>query len=154
MNHGQLFILFLLMTWKIRDGSTQAPWTFKCPCKCDLDGFGRKRVTCSGGRLNDVPVRDMDTKTQVSFSVDDLSKYQKVPTLPKYQSIKKYQLFQVLVIMGSTQEPNDLTIGRIFQDFDLLEEVTIRHSQVPAIGDSTFWPGRKNSSDRFESQQD
>lgn len=67
MNHGQLLILFLLTTWKIRFGSTQGSWTFKCPCKCDLDGFGRKRVTCSGGRLRDIPVRDMDTKTQVRF---------------------------------------------------------------------------------------
>lgn len=44
---------------------------------------------------------------------------------------------------GSAAKPLNLTLGRIFQNFDLLEEVSITFSQIPAIGDSSFWPGKK-----------
>lgn len=50
---------------------------------------------------------------------------------------------KVLIVMGSAANPLHLTLGRIFQDFDLLEEVSITYSSIPAIGDSSFWPGKK-----------
>ena len=50
---------------------------------------------------------------------------------------------QVLIISGSPSKPLNLTLGRIFQNFDQLEEVSITLSQVPAIGDSSFWPGKR-----------
>lgn len=65
MNFLQL--LFLLMLTRIHKNFVHGSWTFKCPCLCDFDDIGRKRVTCTGGRLKHVPVRDMDTKTQVSI---------------------------------------------------------------------------------------
>jgi Leucine-rich repeat (LRR) protein len=30
----------------------------------------------------------------------------------------------------------------MFLDFDTLQEIYITHSNLPAIGDSTFWPGK------------
>lgn len=129
MNFGQL--VFVLMLIKLRSGSVVSTWTFKCPCECDFDDVGRKRVTCTGGSLRDVPIRDIDTKTQVSqINV-------------KMGNIIDLFFLQVLIITGSLQKPNDLAIGRIFLEFELLEEIIIRHSQVPLIGDSTFWPGKK-----------
>ena len=94
-------------------GSTLSNWTFRCPCVCDFDDFTRKRVLCSNSKITSIPTPLMDKNTQV------------------------------LVVSGTAEQPLDLTIGRIFQDFDILEEVTISHASVPAIGDSSFWPGKR-----------
>ena len=37
---------------------------------------------------------------------------------------------------------NHITLGRIFLELHDLEEVHITYSKLPAIGDSSFWPGR------------
>lgn len=47
------------------------------------------------------------------------------------------------MISGTSSSPLNLTLGRLFQDFDWLEEVIINYSGIPAIGDSSFWPGKK-----------
>lgn len=49
---------------------------------------------------------------------------------------------RVLLVTAPVDNPNRLTIGRIFQEFFELEEVRITHSMLPAIGDSSFWPGK------------
>lgn len=69
MDFGQLLLLLLFAGF--HKAFVHGTWTFKCPCHCDFDDVGRKRVTCTGGRLKDVPIRDMDTKTQVTL--DNLS---------------------------------------------------------------------------------
>ena len=51
--------------------------------------------------------------------------------------------WQVITVSGTVGEPNEITIGRIFLDLAELEEISITHSNVPAIGDSSFWPGTK-----------
>ncbi|GFS39269.1 hypothetical protein NPIL_399241 [Nephila pilipes] len=87
----------------------------KCPqkCTCDFDSEDRKRVTCNRGGLTEIPTLHMD--------VD----------------------IQVLIITAPPNHYNELTIGRIFLDFHELEEVRITYSRLPAIGDSSFWPGKK-----------
>ncbi|GIY16132.1 hypothetical protein CDAR_486861 [Caerostris darwini] len=87
----------------------------KCPqnCVCDFDTEDRKRVTCNRGGLSEIPTLHMD--------VD----------------------IQVLIITAPPNHYNELTIGRIFLDFHELEEVRITYSKLPAIGDSSFWPGKK-----------
>ncbi|RWS30535.1 Leucine-rich repeat-containing protein 15-like protein [Leptotrombidium deliense] len=47
----------------------------------------------------------------------------------------------VITIQAPPNNPNNLTIGRIFLDFLKVEEITIKRSNIPAIGDSSFWPG-------------
>lgn len=86
----------------------------KCPqeCACDVDTQDRKRVTCSRGGMTEIPTLRMDTDTQV------------------------------LTITAPPDRLNRITIGRIFQDFYELEEVRITYSLLPAIGDSSFWPGK------------
>lgn len=86
----------------------------KCPqeCICDVDTEDRKRVTCSRGGMTEIPTLRMDTD------------------------------IQVLTITAPPDRLNRITIGRIFQDFDELEEVRINYSLLPAIGDSSFWPGK------------
>lgn len=49
---------------------------------------------------------------------------------------------QVLTITAPQENPNRITLGRIFLDLHHLEEVHITYSTLPAIGDSSFWPGR------------
>ena len=49
---------------------------------------------------------------------------------------------QVLVFTASPDKPNKITLGRIFLEFQNLQEIHITHSGVPAIGDSSFWPGK------------
>lgn len=96
-----------------------ALWLFmlvsgKCPeqCICDYDGQQRKRVTCGRGGMTEIPTIRMETTTRV------------------------------LVVSAPVNHLNRISIGRIFQDFYELEEVRITHSMLPAIGDSSFWPGK------------
>ncbi|XP_074594354.1 uncharacterized protein LOC141849773 [Brevipalpus obovatus] len=48
---------------------------------------------------------------------------------------------KVLIIDGSKEE-NSLTIGKIFTDLPQLTEIQIIHSKLPAIGASSFYPGK------------
>ncbi|XP_054709428.1 protein artichoke-like [Uloborus diversus] len=86
----------------------------KCPqlCVCDIDSQDKKRVTCNRGGLTQIPTLHMDMD------------------------------IQVLVITAPSDYSNHLTIGRIFLNFHELEEVRITYSRLPAIGDSSFWPGK------------
>lgn len=87
----------------------------KCPqqCTCDFDTEDRKRVTCNRGGLTQIPTLHMDLD------------------------------MKVLLVTAPPDHYNELTIGRIFLDFHELEEVRITYSRLPAIGDSSFWPGKK-----------
>ncbi|XP_022237719.1 leucine-rich repeats and immunoglobulin-like domains protein sma-10 [Limulus polyphemus] len=99
------------------------PWTIfllfiaglcysKCPDICKCDVLKtRKIVTCNHGGMMQIPITEMDRD------------------------------IQVLIVTASRDIPNNLTIGRIFLNFFSLEEIHITHSNVPAIGDSSFWPG-------------
>lgn len=85
-----------------------------CPinCICDVTSTsGKRRVTCSSGSMTEIPTFEMDPGTQV------------------------------MVIEGTAERMNEITIGRIFQSFHSLESITIKYSSLPAIGDSSFWPG-------------
>ncbi|XP_015931133.1 leucine-rich repeat-containing protein 15-like [Parasteatoda tepidariorum] len=86
----------------------------KCPeeCICGADLEDRKRVICNKGGLVEIPTLKMDLD------------------------------IQVLIITAPPHNSNELTIGRIFLDFHDLEEVRITYSKLPAIGDSSFWPGK------------
>ncbi|XP_076350927.1 uncharacterized protein LOC143247175 [Tachypleus tridentatus] len=82
-----------------------------CPDICSCNVIrNRKTVTCNQGGMNLIPTQEMD------------------------KSIK------VLRITASPEVPNNLTVGRIFQKFHVLEEIHITHSNVPAIGEGSFWP--------------
>ncbi|XP_076358397.1 uncharacterized protein LOC143251008 [Tachypleus tridentatus] len=84
----------------------------RCPESCRCERQrGRKTVICDKGGMTKIPTNTMDTDTQI------------------------------IVVSASPNNPNFLTIGRIFLDFTVLEEVYIMHSYVPAIGHSSFWPG-------------
>lgn len=96
-----------------------ALWLFmlvsgRCPeqCICDFDGQHRKRITCGRGGMTEIPTAKMEKASRV------------------------------LVITAPVNNLNRLTIGRIFQEFYELEEVRITYSRLPAIGDSSFWPGK------------
>ena len=45
-------------------------------------------------------------------------------------------------VTAPMNKPNQITLGRIFIDFHDLEEIHIQHSALPAIGESSFWPGK------------
>ncbi|CAB3370850.1 Hypothetical predicted protein [Cloeon dipterum] len=83
----------------------------KCPimCQCNLDVKGRKQTLCDSGHM-----------------MQDLSN-----SLPDDT--------EVLVITAPEGKHNTLTIGPIFQKLKKLEELTISRSQVPAIGEHSFW---------------
>ncbi|CAG2175811.1 unnamed protein product, partial [Oppiella nova] len=81
------------------------------PCECTADDLNRKQVTCSVGNLTAIPVDKMDKS------------------------------IQVLNITAPQSNVNHITLGRIFLDLHQLEEVHITYSNLPAIGDSSFWPG-------------
>ncbi|XP_015926637.1 carboxypeptidase N subunit 2 [Parasteatoda tepidariorum] len=86
----------------------------RCPKQCTCAlKFGRKTVFCSGGGLNYIPVAEMDMNVHE------------------------------LVITSPPDNPNNITVGRIFFKFSNLETVRIIKSGIPAIGDSSFWPGRR-----------
>jgi len=50
---------------------------------------------------------------------------------------------QILMFTAPPSNQNQVTIGRIFLEFEFLQEIYITYSNVPAIGDSSFWPGRR-----------
>ncbi|XP_022252452.1 leucine-rich repeat-containing protein 70-like [Limulus polyphemus] len=82
-----------------------------CPDICRCDVIqDRKTVTCNQGGMNLIPTQEMDKS------------------------------IQVLRVTAPPEVPNNLTVGRIFQKFHFLEEIHITHSNIPAIGDSSFWP--------------
>ena len=86
----------------------------RCPKVCTCSlKSGKKTVYCSSGDMQLIPVSEMDINTHV------------------------------LVVDAPPDASNNITIGRIFLKFNNLEEVRIRNSAVPAIGDSSFWPGRR-----------
>ncbi|XP_054167625.1 insulin-like growth factor-binding protein complex acid labile subunit [Oppia nitens] len=82
------------------------------PCECAADEFNRKRVICSAGGLTGIPVEKMDKE------------------------------IQVLNITAPESNANKIALGRIFLELHQLEEVHITYSNLPAIGDSSFWPGK------------
>lgn len=47
------------------------------------------------------------------------------------------------MISGSPEKPLNLTLGRLFQNFAHIESISITYASIPAIGDSSFWPGVK-----------
>ena len=55
---------------------------------------------------------------------------------------KYCSVWQVLNISAPEDKLNQITLGRIFLELHHLEEVHITYSKLPAIGDSSFWPGR------------
>uniref|UniRef100_T1JDL4 LRRCT domain-containing protein n=1 Tax=Strigamia maritima TaxID=126957 RepID=T1JDL4_STRMM len=83
-----------------------------CPdqCMCDTDRPGRKRVSCIRGGIHG--------------------------TLPLSQIDRD---IQVLVVSAPRDNPNELTLGRVFMKYPQLEEVHITNSRIPAIGENTFW---------------
>ncbi|XP_053626669.1 platelet glycoprotein V [Cherax quadricarinatus] len=84
----------------------------RCPvsCRCKYDTEGRKAVTCDAGSLADpIPIFNMDRDTKV------------------------------LTITSPEDQPNTLTMGPIFSTLSQLEEIHITRSNVPAIGENTFW---------------
>lgn len=87
-----------------------------CPaiCACSLDVSGRRQTICDKGRMSTtIPATSLNPETEV------------------------------LVITAPEGDHNLLTIGPIFQPLKHLEELTISRSQVPAIGEHSFW-GLKN----------
>lgn len=69
-----LFLSHLLLATIIVNTESRIPvkagakWTSRCPCrKCDVDDFGRKRVTCDEGNRYDIPTRLMDTSVEVRY---------------------------------------------------------------------------------------
>ncbi|XP_013789220.1 insulin-like growth factor-binding protein complex acid labile subunit [Limulus polyphemus] len=86
----------------------------KCPLECECQVVAhRKIVTCDEGGMTEIPTNNMDRDTQV------------------------------LTVTSPPDNPNFLTIGRIFLEFPYLEEIHLTNSHVPAIGDSSFWPGKR-----------
>ncbi|XP_023236368.1 TLR4 interactor with leucine rich repeats-like [Centruroides sculpturatus] len=86
----------------------------KCPDDCRCyENLERKYTVCELGGLKQIPTTDMESDTQV------------------------------LIISAPRDKPNYLTIGRIFLKFSDLREIRIVQSNLPAIGDSSFWPGDK-----------
>ncbi|KFM77911.1 Insulin-like growth factor-binding protein complex acid labile subunit, partial [Stegodyphus mimosarum] len=86
----------------------------RCPKSCTCAlKSGKKSVFCSTGGLTLIPVSEMDVNTHE------------------------------LIVTAPPDNPNNITIGRIFLKFTNLETVRITYSSLPAIGDSSFWPGRR-----------
>ncbi|GFY72177.1 toll-like receptor 9 [Trichonephila inaurata madagascariensis] len=86
----------------------------RCPKQCScVLKTGKKVVFCSTGNITLIPVSEMDIN------------------------------IHELTITAPPNSQNNLTIGRIFLKFTNLETVRITRSGVPAIGDSSFWPGRR-----------
>ena len=47
-------------------------WTYQCPCSCDIDDYGRKRIVCDESQENlisGIPSDSMDPKAQVSYTL-------------------------------------------------------------------------------------
>lgn len=83
-----------------------------CPeqCRCSLDEKGRRKVQCEEGGMKDpIPVLKMAYDTEVLF------------------------------ITAHKERTNKLTLGPIFRGLRKLEEIHITWSNIPALGDHTFW---------------
>ncbi|KAG8172828.1 hypothetical protein JTE90_018529 [Oedothorax gibbosus] len=87
----------------------------RCPaqCSCALR-LGRKEVYCARGGLTRLPTPDIDPNTH-----------------------------SLEVVPAAGEPPNNLTLGRIFLKLTSLESIHIENSGIPAIGDASFWPGRR-----------
>lgn len=84
----------------------------KCPKDCFCGmRHGKKTVLCENGGMTSIPILDIEKDVEV------------------------------LIISAPNDNPNNLTLGRIFLEFRHLQKVQITHSYIPAIGDSSFWPG-------------
>ena len=84
----------------------------KCPvrCLCSLDDKGRKKVLCDTGALKDpLPVTEMPPDTEV------------------------------LIVEAPLGMHNSLTLGPIFRGLRNLEILHVTRSNVPAIGEHSFW---------------
>lgn len=87
--------------------------TGRCPAECSCREIdNRKIVTCSAGGMTSIPTTKMDADVQT------------------------------LIVTAPHEKPNNLSIGRIFLHMYQLEDLSITYSSIPAIGDSSFWPGR------------
>ncbi|XP_053211654.1 carboxypeptidase N subunit 2-like isoform X2 [Panonychus citri] len=80
-------------------------------CVCDMDETKRKRVICESGKLTRIPTNLIDPSTKI------------------------------LIVDGKPDQENSLNLGKIFNGLTELEEIKISHSRLPAIGESSFWPG-------------
>ncbi|XP_065306061.1 leucine-rich repeat-containing protein 15-like [Dermacentor albipictus] len=97
-----------------RTAESRAEGFVRCPTLCVCQAVNRgKRITCDLGGMHSIPTQHMDKD------------------------------IRVLQITAPPEHPNELIIGRIFLQFTALEEVRITRSNVPAIGDSSFWPGKR-----------
>lgn len=47
----------------------------------------------------------------------------------------------MIIFSAPADKPNDVSLGHLFVRLPLLQEISITHSSLPAIGDSSFWPG-------------
>lgn len=85
--------------------------TAKCPnrCRCDRNNDRQKRIVCNEGGMLSIPISQMD--------ID----------------------IRVLNIGKGDGRPNDLNIGRIFTGFKYLEELRVTDSNIPAIGERSFY---------------
>lgn len=94
--------------------SGQPSGDHKCPdeCRCTLDDHGRSVTACSGegGGLSDlIPVVEMATETEI------------------------------LIISGSENLPNNLSLGPIFKGLNKLQEIHLIWSGIPSLGEHSFW---------------
>ncbi|CAL8140375.1 unnamed protein product [Orchesella dallaii] len=83
-----------------------------CPeplCECQLDSRGRMEISCENGQMTGIPMERMNPSTEV------------------------------IKIVGPRDKPNNLTIGRLFKQFKRLEELHIVGSNIPNIGENSFW---------------
>jgi Leucine-rich repeat (LRR) protein len=83
-----------------------------CPsmCTCTLDVAGRRQAVCDKGRMTTaIPSINLSSETEV------------------------------LIITAPEGDDNLLTIGPVFNQLGNLEELTVSRSQIPAIGDHSFW---------------
>ena len=83
-----------------------------CPleCVCELDLKGRRKVLCPhGGMSGLIPISEINTNTEV------------------------------LEISAPSNNQNYLIIGPIFQQFKVLEQLSVTDSNIPNIGKQSFW---------------
>ncbi|KAF2348913.1 Leucine-rich repeat [Trinorchestia longiramus] len=83
-----------------------------CPavCRCSVDHHGRSTVTCQQGDMRDViPIFDMADNTKV------------------------------LIVTAPPLNENYLSLGPIFQGLRRLEEIQITWSNIPNLGEHSFW---------------
>ncbi|KAL7636135.1 UNVERIFIED_CONTAM: hypothetical protein RMT77_012892 [Armadillidium vulgare] len=96
----------------------QLEGTTVCPkeCSCSLDEKGHWQVLClSGGLVDPLPVLVMPSHTEI------------------------------LIVTAPEGKSNSLTLGPIFRGLPNLEEIHVTYSNVPALGEHSFWGLRKLS---------